>query len=80
VCVQSAYIANARCMRHPETNLTARLCGEAKNMQILISPRVLAKVEGRIDVEPVCELELKGFHRPVPAYNVLGVRGGSCGQ
>jgi adenylate cyclase len=64
----------------PATNLAARLCGEAKNMQILIPPRVLAKVEGRIDVEPVCELELKGFHRPVPAYNVLGVRGGSCGQ
>jgi adenylate cyclase len=59
----------------PATNLAARLCGEAKNMQVLISPRVLAKVEDRIEVEPIGELELKGFHRPIPAYNVLGIRG-----
>ena len=43
-------------------------------MQILIAPRVFAKLEGRIDAEPVGELTLKGFHRPVPAYNVLGIR------
>jgi class 3 adenylate cyclase len=61
----------------PATNLAARLCGEAKNMQILIAPRVFAKVEGRIEVEPVGELALKGFHRPIPAYNVLGLRAGN---
>jgi class 3 adenylate cyclase/PAS domain-containing protein len=55
-------------------NLAARLCGEASNNQILISPRIFSKTEARIDVEPVGELTLKGFNRPVPAYNVLAVR------
>jgi class 3 adenylate cyclase/PAS domain-containing protein len=56
------------------TNLAARLCGEAKDHQILISPRIFSKVEPHIDAEPVGELSLKGFHRPVFAHNVLGVR------
>jgi class 3 adenylate cyclase len=56
------------------TNLAARLCGEAKDGQILISPQIFTKTEMQIEVEPVGELSLKGFHRPVPAYNVLGVR------
>ena len=56
------------------TNLAARLCGEAKDRQILISPRIFSKVEPHIDGEPVGELSLKGFHRPVFAHNVLGVR------
>ncbi len=56
------------------TNLAARLCGEAKGGQILISQRVLAAVEESVDTEPVGELSLKGFHRPVPAYNVLGLK------
>jgi class 3 adenylate cyclase len=56
------------------TNLAARLCGEAKEDQILISPRILAKVEEHIEVEPVGELSLKGFHRPVLTHNVLRVR------
>jgi class 3 adenylate cyclase/PAS domain-containing protein len=55
-------------------NLAARLCGEASNGQILISPRIFSKTETHIDVEPVGELSLKGFNRPVPAYNVLAVR------
>jgi class 3 adenylate cyclase/PAS domain-containing protein len=55
-------------------NLAARLCGEASNSQILISPRIYSKTETHIDVEPVGELSLKGFNRPVPAYNVLAVR------
>ncbi len=55
-------------------NLAARLCGEASNSQILISPRIFSKTETQIDVEPVGELSLKGFNRPVPAYNVLTVR------
>jgi hypothetical protein len=42
--------------------------------QILISPRVFSKVEPRIDAEPVGELTLKGFHRPVHAHNVVAVR------
>ena len=32
-----------------------------------------AKILVLAEVEPVGALGLKGFHRPVPAYNVLGV-------
>jgi class 3 adenylate cyclase/PAS domain-containing protein len=56
------------------TNLAARLCGEAGNGQVLISPRIFSKVEVRIDAEPVGELSLKGFQRPVFTHNVVGVR------
>jgi class 3 adenylate cyclase len=58
----------------PATNLAARLCGEAKDMQILIAPRVLAKIEEQIDVEALGEFMLKGFHRPISAHNVLALR------
>ena len=56
------------------TNLAARLCGEAGDGQILISPRVFTKTEDRIEVEAVGELDLKGFQRPVHACNVLRLR------
>jgi class 3 adenylate cyclase/PAS domain-containing protein len=56
------------------TNLAARLCGEASDGQILISPRIFSRIEPQIDSQPVGELSLKGFQRPVLAYNVLGVR------
>jgi len=59
----------------PVTNLSARLCAEAKSGQVLISQRVYGKIETNVDVEPVGGLALKGFHRPVPAYNVMGLRG-----
>lgn len=58
----------------PATNLAARLCGEAKDRQILIAPRVLAKIEEHVDVEALGEFMLKGFHRPVLAYNVTALR------
>jgi adenylate cyclase len=61
------------------TNLAARLCGEAGDGQILISPRVFSKVEPRIEAEPVGELTLKGFHRPVHAHNVVAVRSEASG-
>jgi class 3 adenylate cyclase len=56
------------------TNLAARLCGEAKHDQILISPRIFSKVEEQVEVETVGELTLKGFQRPVLAHNVIGTR------
>ena len=56
------------------TNLAARLCGEAAGGQILVSRRVYAAVEERVEAEAVGELALKGLLRPVPAYNVLGLR------
>ena len=56
------------------TNLAARLCAEAKPGQILISKRVMAKTEGLLETAVVGELSLKGFQRPIPAYNVLGLK------
>ena len=55
------------------SNVASRLCDEAKPGQILISPRVLMKVENAVKVEPVGEFELKGIRRPLAAYNVLAV-------
>jgi GAF domain-containing protein len=53
------------------SNVASRLCDEAKPGQILISPRVLTKVEYAVKVEPVGEFELKGIRRPLAAYNIL---------
>lgn len=54
-------------------NLAARLCAEAKAGQVLVSQRVLGRVEGEVGTEPVGELALKGFSRPVPAFNISGL-------
>ena len=57
------------------TNLAARLCGEAKPGQILISQRLLTTLEELVEVEPVGELMLKGFQRSVTTYNILRLKG-----
>jgi class 3 adenylate cyclase len=56
------------------TNLACRLCAEARPGQILVSRRVLAAVDGLVDAEPIGELALKGFLRPVTTFNVVGIR------
>jgi len=56
------------------TNLAARLCSEAKPGQILISQKASAAVEDFIELESVGELQLKGFLKPVPAANILGLK------
>jgi class 3 adenylate cyclase len=56
------------------TNLAARLCGEARPGQILVSRRLYAAIDTLVDAEPVGELALKGFARPVTAFNVLRAR------
>lgn len=57
------------------TNLAARLCSEAAHGQALISRRVLSSIEDLAEVEPVGELQLKGFLKPVTAFNILGLKG-----
>jgi class 3 adenylate cyclase len=52
-------------------SLAHRLCAVAQAGQVLISQRVFAAVEGLCEVTPVGELALKGFQRPVPAYDVV---------
>jgi class 3 adenylate cyclase len=56
------------------TNLAARLCGEAKPGQILIPQRLAGALEELAQVEPIGDLSLKGFHRPVPAFSVTGLK------
>jgi len=51
-------------------NLASRLCDHARNGQILVDARVHTELNGLAELESVGELELKGFHRPVPAFNV----------
>lgn len=63
----------------PVTNLAARLCGEAKPGQILVSKRLLAATAGIFEIESVGELSLKGMHHPVTAYNVLGTKAPGSG-
>jgi adenylate cyclase len=55
-------------------NLAARLCGEAKPAEILVSQRLLTSVEQLAEAEPAGELVLKGFHRPVPAFRLLRLK------
>lgn len=56
------------------SNLAARLCGEALGGEILISQRVQAAVRDIVETEPLGDLSLKGFKRPVPAFRVVGLR------
>ncbi len=55
------------------TNLAARLCAEAGPGQILTSRRIVATMEDLLRAEPVGELALKGFRRPVLAFSLLGL-------
>jgi adenylate cyclase len=54
-------------------NLAARLSDEAGAGQILLSQRVYAALEGRVEANPIADLELKGFARPVQVYELVRV-------
>ena len=54
--------------------MAARLCGEAQPRQILVSQRVLGAVEALVEAEELGGLTLKGFSKPVPAFNLLRLR------
>ncbi|MGH7319955.1 MAG: adenylate/guanylate cyclase domain-containing protein, partial [Candidatus Rokuibacteriota bacterium] len=56
------------------TNLAARLCSEAQGGQILVSSRVAAMAEELCGMEEVGSLALKGLLKPVPTFNVLGLK------
>jgi adenylate cyclase len=62
------------------TNLAARLCGVAKAGQILVSQRLLGAVEPLVTVEPVGEMPFKGFSKPVPVINVVGLKDPPAGD
>jgi class 3 adenylate cyclase/putative methionine-R-sulfoxide reductase with GAF domain len=58
----------------PATNLASRLSTEASAGQTLIGQRVFAATEEAVVTAPVGSLDLKGFARPVVAYEVLRFR------
>jgi adenylate cyclase len=51
-------------------NLASRLCDAAGPGEIVVGQRVLAEVEELVEAEPLGELELKGFGKPVKAFAV----------
>jgi adenylate cyclase len=51
-------------------NVAARLCGEAKDGQILLSQRVNVALSGGVATEQVGALALKGLSQPIVAYNI----------
>lgn len=57
------------------TNLASRLCDVAKAGQIVISQKVFGVLEGALEGESLGELTLKGFQRPVAAWQVVSWRG-----
>jgi len=58
----------------PVTPLAFRLSSAAAGGQILVGQRAYGAVEEAIDAEPLGELELKGFGRPITAYAVRALR------
>ena len=58
-------------------NLASRLCDSAESGQIFITKRIYAEVDDLVEVEAIGELDLKGFHRPVPALSVVGLKEGA---
>jgi adenylate cyclase len=58
----------------PVANLAARLGTYAASGQTLIDQRVFAEIETAVVAEPVGEIELRGFGRPIVAYEVRGLR------
>jgi adenylate cyclase len=57
------------------TNLASRLCDEAQPGQIVIAQRVYSCVEQSVEAVSLGELDLKGFKKPMAAYNMLSWRG-----
>ena len=55
------------------TNLAARLSDQAEAGQILLSQRAYAALEEQIEAQPVADLQVKGFARPVQAYALSGL-------
>ena len=55
-------------------NLASRLCDEARDGQVLLNARARAVLGDLVEAEPLPEMMLKGFSRPVRAFSVVSVR------
>ena len=53
------------------TNLAARLCGEAKPWQVLVTRRVLTAAGDGPEATSLGDLRLRGFSRPFPVFDVV---------
>jgi class 3 adenylate cyclase len=56
------------------TNLASRLSEAAKGGQILTNQKTLSKIEDFVETEPLEELHLKGFARPVATFNIVKLK------
>ncbi len=54
--------------------IASRLSSAAEANQILLNPRAHAAVDELVEIEEVGALPLKGFARPIPTVNVVGLR------
>jgi class 3 adenylate cyclase len=61
------------------TNLAARLSDKATVGQILLSQRANAALEDHAETTPVGGLDVKGFARPVPAFELIRLRKPTAG-
>ncbi len=55
-------------------NTSSRLESNAKAGQLLISEEVLRRLDGRIDVEEIGAIPLKGKSKSIMVYNVIGIK------
>lgn len=55
-------------------NLAARLCDEARDGQVLLNARTRAAVGERAEFGALPDLTLKGFSRPIRAFEVLSIQ------
>ena len=62
------------CVIGSVANMAARLCAEAKGGQVLINQKTLGKVEEIVETESLGQLSLKGFSKPVAAFNIIKVK------
>ena len=56
------------------TNLSARLCQEARDGQILVSSRVHAEVEHLVDSTALGAVSLRGFGKPLEVFDIHRLR------
>ncbi len=55
-------------------NLAARLCGDAKDGQILVTGRLATAIEEVVEMEDLGEREVRGMSRPIAVHNLIGLK------
>ena len=59
----------------PQPDLLSQIAMiELETITLALPPADLGTVESVVDAEEMEALALKGFYKPVPAYNVRGIR------